>query len=121
MSRRKAVLIALLVVQLLLIARAQLSDDRYFGWAPFHSHARYRVEVSIDGRELSPAEVRARYQLPGYHVAANGWGWELNDPRHLVQWIRQYEESYGKSDHARVRLTLRPLEGAEQVAWEQDR
>ena len=52
----------LLILQGGAIVRARFVDDRYFCWAPFDRQTRYSIAASVDGRPLTPAEIRARYR-----------------------------------------------------------
>ena len=58
----------LLILQGGAIVRARFVDDRYFCWAPFDRQTRYSIAASVNGRPLTPAEIRARYK--GLRVVA---------------------------------------------------
>jgi len=109
--RRSAVAIgiALLAVQVGLVAYEHLGPTRYFAWAPNDYVVQYRLTATVDGHHLSPAGVRSRY-----HLAPHGiWYFPA---QHLVDDVQQYERTYGSRDRVRVTLTYR-LNGHAQQTW----
>lgn len=60
----RGVAIVILLVQVATMVYARFTPARYFCWAPFDMQTDYRLEVSVAGRLLSPAEIRARYRRP---------------------------------------------------------
>ena len=109
--RRAAVAIgiAVLAVQVGLVAYEHLGPTRYFAWAPNDYVVQYRLTATVDGHHLSAAGVRSRY-----HLAPHGiWYFPA---QHLVDDVQQYERTYGSGDHVRVTLTYR-LNGHAQQTW----
>lgn len=82
---------------------------RYFSWAPYDEISLYELEVQIDGRMLTRREIRRRYDV-------RSPGRENRSIQHVVDIVRQYEETYGMSDEARVVLRYR-TNGGEPRAW----
>jgi len=109
--RRAAVAIgiAVLAVQVGLVAYEHLGPTRYFAWAPNDYVVQYRLTATVDGHRLSAAGVRSRY-----HLAPHGiWYFPA---QHLVDDVQQYERTYGSRDRVRVTLTYR-LNGHAQQTW----
>ena len=76
--------IALLAFQVVMIGYARFVPSRYFCWAPMDSQNLYSIAVVIDGRELNPEEIEARYRQP-----AQGGNWQAI--QHALDKVRQYE------------------------------
>jgi hypothetical protein len=109
--RRAAVAIglAVLAVQVGLVAYEHLGPTRYFAWAPNDYVVQYRLTATVDGHHLSPAGVRSRY-----HLAPHGlWYFPA---QHIVDDVQQYERTYGSGDRVRVTLTYR-LNGHAERTW----
>jgi hypothetical protein len=109
--RRAAVAIgiAVLAVQVGLVAYEHLGPTRYFAWAPNDYVVQYRLTATVDGHRLSDAGVRSRY-----HLAPHGiWYFPA---QHLVDDVQQYERTYGARDRVRVTLTYR-LNGHAEQTW----
>jgi hypothetical protein len=116
-SVRSVLGVAFLVLQAGFILSARFGPSRYFCWAPFSSQTSYRISVSIGGRPLSGDAVAARYRLPTLHRGSGGGShWEENSIHHVMTIVRQYEESYGRDDGARVILHY-SVNGREEQAW----
>jgi hypothetical protein len=100
MTRRATNLAAafFLLLQLCLVVHAQFSSRRYFCWAPNDYANTYSLNVKINGEELAPYQALARYHLEGH-----GESYE-NPATHIMDTVRQYEETYGRDDHAEVVL-----------------
>jgi len=92
--------VAILVVQVALVAYARFEPSAHFHWAPFDVQYAYRVHVEIDGRALSEAEIRERYR-------EDAVGYEVHSIEHLIAVVRRYEKTYGKGDGASVRIRYR--------------
>ena len=91
-----------LFAQLGAIVYAQFTPRRYFCWAPNDYVNPYSLEVTLGDRQLSPAEVRARYQIPSSRSRCYE-----NPATHIIDFVRQYEQTYGRGEHAQVLLTWR--------------
>ncbi len=72
---------------------------RYLAWAPFHEPATCRIQVRIDGRDLSDDLVARRYGLPRIHR-----DWQLNDFRNVVEVVEAYEST--ARDRAEVQVEI---------------
>jgi hypothetical protein len=100
--------ILLLVAQLVWVIYAHFFSWRYFAWAPNDYLVQYTIDVTVDGQPLSAQDIGARYredQHGRYEAPA----------RHLIDQIRQYEQTYGRSDRAEVVLRYRLNSGEEQI------
>ncbi|MDE2659514.1 MAG: hypothetical protein OXI45_04825 [Acidobacteriota bacterium] len=101
--------IALLAFQVVMIGYARFVPSRYFCWAPMDSQNLYSIAVVIDGRELGPEEIEARYRQP-----AQGGNWQAI--QHALDKVRQYEETYGQDDDAEVVVTY-TVNGHPEETW----
>jgi hypothetical protein len=61
------------------------------------------LQVSVGGRQLSAQEARARYHIDNSRARCYE-----NPATHIVDSVRQYEQTYGRTDHAQVVLKWRP-------------
>lgn len=89
--------ILFLSLQFASIVYARFIPERFFCWAPYDSHTLFEVFVTIDGRTLSLQETEKRY---GYKMK----GWEQRSIDNVFSLIKQYERTYGKDDHAEVKV-----------------
>jgi hypothetical protein len=102
--------IALLVSQLALIGHARFTPARWLCWAPNDYATHFHLAVTVAGQPLSETEVMQRYRLKRSD-------WYENPPANLIDIVRQYEQTYGRSDGARVALAYR-LNGRDEQTWE---
>ena len=86
-----------LVFQLGAIVYARFVPSRYFCWAPYDTQTEYWVAVRQGDRELSPAEIRARYRRPAH-------GYDNRSPQHVIDMFEQAEERYHRADPARIEM-----------------
>lgn len=100
---------AILLFQLGMIGYARFVPARYFCWAPYDIQSEYRLDVSIDGRKLTAAEIRNRYRRPKQGV-------DNRSIQHVMDIVRQYEETYGASDNAQVVMKYR-INGKAEQEW----
>jgi hypothetical protein len=91
--------VALLLAQLAAIAYSRSGTARYFCWAPFDTLSRYEISVTLPGRGALPEEEIQRR----YRIAPRGS--DNRSPQHVIDILRQYEETYGKSDGAEIRMS----------------
>ncbi len=104
-----AVGVTVLAVQIVFVAYEHLGPTRYFAWAPNDYVVQYRLAAAVDGHDLSPAGVRARY-----HLASRGiWYFPA---QHIIDDVQQYERTYGSGDRVRATLSYR-LNGHPQKTW----
>src|SRR6266581_8829951 len=69
-------------------------------WFPHGTVVEYTLQVTVNGRLLSLEEVRQRY-----HIGDDYKGGVFEQPaQNLIDWVQQYEETYGHNDRADVRL-----------------
>jgi hypothetical protein len=87
----------LLIAQLVGVVHARFVPARYFCWAPFDTMSTYTIHTTIDGRDLSPAEIKARYHKPAHQT-------DQRSIRAILDIVEQYETTYGKADNASVRV-----------------
>jgi hypothetical protein len=107
---RNVVLAALLGAQVVGIAAARFRPERYFCWAPYDEITRFTLVVTIDGRELSAEEIRARYRLPDSARDNRSYA-------NVIAVIAHFERTYGAADQARVDFHYRVNGGAPQL-WQ---
>jgi hypothetical protein len=100
----------LLLFQLVMIGYARFVPSRYFCWAPYDIQTEYRLDVSVGGKMLTPAEIRQRYRRPRQGV-------DNRSIQHVMDIVRQYEETYGRTDPAQVRMKYR-INGKEEREWQ---
>ena len=100
----------LLAFQIGMIVYARFVPSRYFCWAPMDSQNLFSVRVVINGRELSTDEIVSRYRQP-----QQGGNWQ--SIQHVKDKLQQYEETYGRTDNAKVEMTYTVNDGKEQF-WE---
>ena len=101
--------VGFLAFQLFAIVRARFVPSRYFAWAPYDAISLYELQVRIDGREISREEVAERYRLPSL-------GRDNRAIQHVIDAVRQFEETYGAGDGARVLLRYR-VNGGPERTW----
>jgi hypothetical protein len=87
-----------LSLQLCLVVHAQFTPYRYFCWAPNDYANTYSLNVKIEGEELTPDQALTRYHLQDHRASYE------NPATHIMDTVRQYEETYGRDDHAEVVL-----------------
>jgi hypothetical protein len=106
---RNLIATTFLVVQLIWVISAQTGPARYFCWAPNDYMTEYCLQASVKGRALSPEEVTRRYRLEQRGL--------YQDPaQHIMDIVRQYEQTYGRADHAQIIMTYR-INGHENKKW----
>lgn len=106
---RALVGVGFLGFQLFAIARSRVVPSRYFAWAPYDAISLYELDVRIEDRALTTAEVEARYRLPSL-------GRDNRSIQHVIDAVRQYEETYGAADDAEVLLRYR-VNGGPERGW----
>jgi hypothetical protein len=104
---KQAVGALFLLLQVANMVHARFVPARWICWAPNDYATWYRLDVRVNGRSLTPAEIEERYQLPGEYVYQN-------PPENIEDILRQYEQTYGKKDHAEVLLLYRVAGGPPQ-------
>jgi hypothetical protein len=100
----------ILLFQIAMIGYARFVPSRYFCWAPYDIQSAYRLDVSIGGRALTPAQIRSRYRRPKQGV-------DNRSIQHVMDIVEQYEQTYGSADHARVVMKYR-INGKEEQEWQ---
>ena len=100
--------LALLLFQVVMIINARFVPSRYFCWAPMDSQNLFEVDVIIDGRALTEEEILGRYRQP-----KKGGNWQAI--QHVKDKIQQYEQTYGRDDHAEITLRYTVNGGREQI------
>ena len=110
MNRLAAVTgVTLLLVQVVLILYSRATPARYFCWAPFDMQTDYVLDVSVNGRKLSAAEVRQRYRRPMK-------GTDNRSVQNLIDIIQGYEERYAGASKATIVMRYR-INGKEEREW----
>ena len=100
-----------LALQLCLVVYAQLTPRRYFCWAPNDYANTYSLQVRVNGADLTPAQALARYHLQDRRTSYE------NPATHIMDMVSQYEQTYGREDHAKVLLQW-SLNGHQIQAWQ---
>jgi hypothetical protein len=106
---RSVVAACFLLAQLVLVVVVQSGPSRYVGWAPNDYVTDYVLQVSVNGRPLAADEILARYRQPPS-------GRFENEPRHLMDLVEQYEQTYGRGDATQVVMRYR-LNGHAEQQW----
>jgi len=101
--------ILFLLLQVGSITYARFIPERFFSWAPYDSHTKFEVRVTIDGETLTTEETVARYQ---YKMK----GWEQRSIYNIISLISQYEYTYSKNENAKVIMTY-TTNGDEEKTW----
>ena len=99
----------LLLLQLGGIVYARFVPARYFAWAPYDMQTEYTLQVTVNGRELSPEEIQGRYR-----VSARGR--DNRSYQHVIDVIEQTEQRYHPDDKTEARLTYR-INGKQEQEW----
>jgi len=110
-SRVPAVLIIGIVfvgAQFAMIGVGLFGDLRYFTWAPHDQQARFMIEATVDGVDLTSEEVHARY--------GRSSGVDPRAISHVLNIVRQRETTYGADDDATV-LVRYWVNGKEEEQW----
>jgi hypothetical protein len=112
MTERTRTLVAciFLASQLGLVVQAQFTSRRYFCWAPNDYANTFSLHVRANGTELTEEQALARYHLEDRRSSYE------NPTTHIMDMVRQYEETYGRNDHAAVVLRW-SLNGHEEQTW----
>ena len=92
-----------------MIFAARFSSLRYFCWAPYDSISRYSIRAFIHEKELGPEEFRTRYRMPAT-------GRDNRSIENVKDRLRQYEETYGGGNPARLVMRCR-TNGIEKEEW----
>ena len=110
LSKRSMIGVFLLAVQVGLVAHARFVPEKWFCWAPFDEHVAFSVQATVNGVELSPAEIAGRYRIR--HDGAREYHALGNITSKLIQW----ERSYGREDEVTIRMKYR-INGKEEKEW----
>jgi hypothetical protein len=100
-----------LALQLGLVVHAQFTSRRYFCWAPNDYANTYTLRVKINGTDLTQDQLLARYHLQGRRFSYE------NPATHIMDTVRQYEQTYGRDQHAEVSLEW-SLNGHPTQSWQ---
>lgn len=109
MVPRLAVGGAFLFFQLAAIIYARFVPARYFCWAPYDMQTDYVARVRVAGRELTPAEIRARYRR-------GAKGTDNRSVQHVIDIFEQTELRYHAADPAEIELHY-TVNGHEKGEW----
>lgn len=118
---RVAIAVAVLSLQAFAIVQQHLGPTRYFAWAPNDYIVEYSISVNVHGHDLTGTEIASRYRYLYGTSSASAGAPELTGtfefpPRQLIDELRQYEQTYGRADGARVVLTY-TLNGSAPQTW----
>ena len=103
---------AILVFQLAMIVYARFVPSRYFCWAPYDVQTEYWITTVVDGRKLTPAEIRTRYRRTQH-------GTDNRSPQHVIDILEGVEKQYHPDDHAAVTMRYR-VNGKEERVWQSE-
>ncbi|MFT4781913.1 MAG: hypothetical protein ACJAZK_001496 [Psychroserpens sp.] len=109
MKIRFAIGFLFILLQVGSILYARFNPERFFCWAPYDTHVKFEVFVTIDRKVLTQQEAEARYK---YKMR----GWEQRSIDNIFSLISQYEDTYGKTDNAKV-LMKYSTNGHEEKEW----
>ena len=98
---RRTIGVAFLLLQVASAAHAQFVSSRWLAWAPNDYAVWYRLQVHLEGRDLSPSEIARRYGLAAEQVYEN-------PARNVMDIVQQREQTYRQNDPAEVLLIYRP-------------
>ena len=101
--------VSILLVQVALIVYSRGTSARYFCWAPFDMQTDYTLDVTVDGRKLSAAEVRKRYRRPMK-------GTDNRSVQNLIDILEGYETQYAGAERAEIVMRYR-INGKEEQVW----
>ncbi len=101
--------IIFLLLQVGSITYARFIPERFFCWAPYDTHVKFEVFVTIDGKTLSTEETVARYK---HKMKA----WEQRSIDNIFLLVSQYERTYGKADNVQVIMRY-SKNGHEEKEW----
>jgi hypothetical protein len=101
--------LALLAFQVGAIVHARFVPSRYFCWAPFDMQTDYRLEVTVNGKALSAAEISARYRRPAA-------GTDNRSSQHIMDIVAGAERLYHPHDRTAVVMTYR-VNGKQEQQW----
>ena len=91
---------ALLLFQSGAVIYARFVPSRYFCWAPFDMQTAYSADVEVNGRKLSPEEIRQRYRR-------GQTGVDNRSVQHVIDIFQQTEARYHRGDDTRITLRYR--------------
>jgi hypothetical protein len=101
--------VLLLSLQVGALVYARFVPSRYFCWAPFDMQTKYRLEVIVNGKNLSAAEIQQRYRRPAEGIDNRSF-------QHLIDIIVLAEQHYHPDDHAEVTMTYK-INGKHEQQW----
>lgn len=101
--------LTLLGLQVAAIVYARFVPTRYFCWAPFDMQTDYRLQVEVNGRRLTPAEIRRRYRR-------GPQGTDNRSFSHLTDILEGAERRYHPQDRTSIVMTYR-INGGEERTW----
>ena len=108
---KRAAGICLLLLQIVSVVYARFVPSRWLAWAPNDYAVGYKIQVKMNGHELSADEVANRYRVPAEGVYEN-------PAQNMIDIISQRERTYGRDDQSNVVLTYRPNGGpAQEWRW----
>ena len=101
--------LALLAFQVGAIVHARFVPERYFCWAPFDQQTDYRLEATVNGRNLTPGEISQRYRR-------SARGTDNRSYQHIIDIVQRTEQQYHSDDRVEVVLTYR-INGRQEQQW----
>jgi hypothetical protein len=105
---RTALGLSLLLFQIGAILYARFVPARYFCWAPYDMQTDYELQVMVDGRTLTPAEIRGRYRR-------GAKGTDNRSAQHVIDIVQGVEER--RREGAEVVMRYR-VNGGEKRTWQ---
>ncbi len=101
--------LAFITLQIASVLYSQFIPERFFCWSPYDNHSNYKIEVELNNIELSENEIKSRYHYKAF-------GWEARSMYNIFSIIQQYENTYGKDDHAKINVEY-SINGKEPKVW----
>ncbi len=107
---RNTLALLFLLAQVAAILYARLVPTRYFCWAPYDTQTSYSIQATLQGRPLTPAEIRRRYRR-------SPQGADNRSPQHVIDILQQVEQRLTPEQQATVHLTYR-VNGKQEQHWQ---
>ena len=106
---QKKIAVNFFVLQIILIIWARFAPERYFCWAPHDCQTEYELTVFVNGRELTPEEIKQRYHHPKKYRDVRSSG-------NVKGWIMQHARTYGRNEESVVIMNYQ-VNGIQQEPW----
>ncbi len=96
-------------IQVLGILAGRFTESKFFCWAPFDEISLFVIETEVNGKMLTPDEIRARYRI-------RPQGRENRSIHNVISIVRQYEDTYGSGELVVVKISYK-INGHKKGTW----